>query len=382
MPFSPKAILHIGAEKTGTTSIQSALAGRREHLNARGFHYPTFAGDENHFRLASYAQDDGVFDDLRIFDGVRNADDLARFRDTLEHAAEEELSRHAGRVLIFSNEHCQSRLPAVADVKRLREFLERFAEKVEICLYLRRQDRLAVSRYSTIVKHGAGGDILEQEDIPESYWDFDALLDRWARVFGREAIRVEVCEREWLAGGSVVTDFARAYGLGLDVDDAPRRNTALSGPGTQFLRELNRRVPAVRDGEYTPERDEIVRIIQEKFPGGALRPSRARAQAFLARQADSNERVRRKWFPDRRDLFDDDFSNYPDTEPEDQSRAEIFAIFAVILQELQRNHAGSRSRLEPTGEPTGPMDGSKNVQKNGRRRIASSLLHRLLARGR
>jgi hypothetical protein len=39
-----KLILHIGSEKTGTTSIQSMLSVNRELLEAKSIRLPTFLG--------------------------------------------------------------------------------------------------------------------------------------------------------------------------------------------------------------------------------------------------------------------------------------------------------------------------------------------------
>lgn len=45
-------ILHIGAEKTGTTTIQEFLTLNRERLLAQGVHFPMSVGLKNHTRLA------------------------------------------------------------------------------------------------------------------------------------------------------------------------------------------------------------------------------------------------------------------------------------------------------------------------------------------
>lgn len=44
-----KLILHVGCEKTGTKSIQRALANGRRRLAERGIIYPRSLGIENHY---------------------------------------------------------------------------------------------------------------------------------------------------------------------------------------------------------------------------------------------------------------------------------------------------------------------------------------------
>ncbi|MBE3829324.1 hypothetical protein HJ140_09590 [Vibrio parahaemolyticus] len=48
-----KLVLHIGTEKTGTTSIQSMLSQNRQRFKAQGFHVLECAGEENHRLLPS-----------------------------------------------------------------------------------------------------------------------------------------------------------------------------------------------------------------------------------------------------------------------------------------------------------------------------------------
>lgn len=61
-----RIFLHIGAEKTGTSSVQRFFSRNREALKAAGYLYPASAGNENHMALAAAAQNDDVRDDLRM----------------------------------------------------------------------------------------------------------------------------------------------------------------------------------------------------------------------------------------------------------------------------------------------------------------------------
>ena len=44
----PRLLLHIGSQKTGTTSIQQFLARNRSILSERGFYVPDYVGGANH----------------------------------------------------------------------------------------------------------------------------------------------------------------------------------------------------------------------------------------------------------------------------------------------------------------------------------------------
>ncbi len=62
---SRRCVLHIGLEKTGTTTIQNRLASNRERLLERGILYPRSAGRSNHLHLVSACLDFGVWDNIK-----------------------------------------------------------------------------------------------------------------------------------------------------------------------------------------------------------------------------------------------------------------------------------------------------------------------------
>lgn len=57
-------IIHIGTEKTGTTSIQNGLHANRDALTQAGIYLPVSLGGHNPRQLATYAMKDGRPDDV------------------------------------------------------------------------------------------------------------------------------------------------------------------------------------------------------------------------------------------------------------------------------------------------------------------------------
>ncbi|MEM8819556.1 MAG: hypothetical protein AAGE90_08525 [Pseudomonadota bacterium] len=334
-----RAILHIGAEKTGTTALQSFVAANRAALMARGFRYASFPGEETHWRLPAYAQDDAHFDDLRLYNGVHDAATLSQFRASVEAGLAAEATDWPDHVFLFSSEHCQSRLIDRPAIERLQGLLAPVFNEIRIALYLRRQDRLAVSRYSSVVKHGGGGDVFDQDGVDPVYWDFDRTLDLWAGVFGKEMVRVEVAEPDRLLGGSVVSDFVATFALGVEAAEPPRRNPSLDPLALEALRRLNLRLPTHLDGAPNPARGAITEALETTMPGPGARPRRAMAEAFMARHTDSNERLRARWFPDRPQLFDADFGAYPDASPAPHGFDDALRVAEALWRAAQTERA-------------------------------------------
>ncbi|MGF1503441.1 MAG: hypothetical protein ACFBSD_16690 [Paracoccaceae bacterium] len=307
-----RAILHIGTEKTGTSTLQLFFAKNRAALARNGILYPQFAGDVQHSRLTAYAQDDRIRDDLRIDLGIESADDLAAFRTRVEAEAAAELGT-APATLLFSSEHLQSRLVRESELARLRAFLSAHVDRVEIAVYLRRQDLVAVSLYSTLVKFGGDREaIFPDLSKWRSYFDYAALLERWAAAFGRDAIRPRIFEPACLRGGSVVEDFATEWALGPGLRSVANANESVAPAAQEWLRRLNSAYPGYLKGKRNPMRGRLGDHIGALYPGKGLRPARAEAAAFLAEFDEINDRVRRDWFPDRAGLFDPDLSGYPE----------------------------------------------------------------------
>ena len=111
--------LHIGLEKTGTTTIQEAMHASRQRLAGHGILYPTSLGQANHTALAVVGRDDDVVDDLRQRRGLRSPDAVRSFRDAIGQELEQEVAAAAAHTVVVSGEHCSSRLTTDREVELL-----------------------------------------------------------------------------------------------------------------------------------------------------------------------------------------------------------------------------------------------------------------------
>lgn len=314
-----KAIVHIGAEKTGTSSIQHFCATNRAALAGAGVCYPACLGSPNQTHLAAYATDDHKIDEIRRDLGLFAPSDVPPFRRRVREALSREIGE-AGRVscLLFSNEHLQSRLVEESEVVRLRDLLREYTEDIRLVVYLRRQDRVAVSHYSTRLKAGGTGDdpifpLVDDASALPRYYDYDTMLSLYERVFGIETITVRVFESEKITGDRLIADFIDTCDLpqaDYVVDPAPR-NRSLSQAGLAFFRRLNTAAPRFIEGRPNPRRREIAGIAGKHLVGAGPRADRAAAKAFQAHFQAGNRAVSERYFPQSSGpLFDDDFSAY------------------------------------------------------------------------
>lgn len=310
-----KVTLHIGTEKTGTTSIQNALNRDRDTLAARGILYPRLFGSSNHMEVAVAAMDPDAGDELQMIELGRQDCSHREYVARLKSRLIEELDAGAYDQIVISNEHCHSRLRHLAAIRRIVELVDVSPEEFEIIVYLRRQDRLAVSLYSTRLKLGGRGEVfpmVRDTNLPH-YYDFARLLSLYSEVFGPQRIRVRLYDRHRLDGGDVVSDFYRMAGLGIEPATRPRANPSLSRQQVLFLERFNDAFPMIRDGRINDERGPIFAAIRKAGLGEPFMPPRNEAEAFYAHFRPGNAEVRAGYFPDldRETLFDEDFSDYP-----------------------------------------------------------------------
>ncbi len=309
------AILHIGTEKTGSTALQSYLWSNRAALRLQDYVYPVAAGDRNHLKLAAYSQADDVFDDLRLSLGVTDGAGLKTFRSALEAELAAEVANAPSSVFVFSSEHCHSRLIGTTDVARLHGLLAPLFSEIRVVVYLRRQDELAVSLYSTMLK--AGGtrlEIIPGEAFGDPYYDHAALLDRWGGTFGRDRLQVNIFQRSELADGSVIADFCRKNQIPVFERHEVRGNESLQPGYQEFLRQLNHYLRPLVEGIPHSLRGNLGEVLARVGAGLGRLPALSTARAFYDSFQLSNERVRAEFFPARPTLFTEDFSRYPETE--------------------------------------------------------------------
>ncbi len=373
-----RCFLHIGTEKTGTTSIQNFLAANREALERGGFFYPSSFGLPNQVGLAAYTgEPERVADLLRGFGYGSSAEDAARFRRTLEERFRQEVSdrESADEVLLLSSEHLHSRARRSDGIARLRDFLAGFCREITVVVYLRRQDQLAVSLSSTHYKTGKSN----RFELPRIgralpyYYDYQAILENYAAIFGQSQCVVRLFERGTLRGGDVIADYSLVTGLpsSLALRILPEQNQSLTTLGQRLLAELNKHFPPDEEGRPSPLRANLADIITTHYPGRPEILSRAEAQRFYAHFRDGNQMVKARFFPDlpRPTLFAEDFGSYPETVAEPAldfeqgcaAAACLWRVQALRIQQLRKQIWLARRELTSAMASVSDAGGTRAV---------------------
>ena len=308
--------VHIGAEKTGTTSIQHYLARNRETLRSdHGILFPASLGPNASYNLAAACQLSPTPDALRQMLSLHTPDDVDAYYTELHHKLQSEISDSQPKRLILSCENFSSRLKTGEEVSRLRDFLAPFASSFRVLVYLRRQDKMITSAYSTRVKNGLTRPFrfpLEGDERHDSH--FDQLLDRWAEVFGEDCMVVRLYEPTRLHQSDGIADFCQALGIPADLNRSEvAQNTSLTSNMLEFMRSLNHELPYRIDGELNPLRADIEQALAElNFPGSPHGNYPGNAD-FYRRYQEGNRKVAQRWFKDDPTIPPELFKDAPST---------------------------------------------------------------------
>jgi hypothetical protein len=270
--MKPSLILHIGTEKTGSTSIQKFLNLNREVLGGLNIHIPlTLMGDMGSHEwmpvLAFEKDRSNQFVRRQRFSSPLDREQkistkLAAFSKEIQT-----VSSRSSRWLI-SCEHLQSSLTKKADVIRLRKILEGLFGEIEILLYIRRPILTAVSLWSTHVKSGGQ---LAHLPLPtdNSYWEnvcnYRRTVQLWQAAFPKSKISIRLFQKEDFVNHDLIDDFCSAIGI-MPIGSMKRpskENETLSHKGIQYLIYLNQYLPPFRNNQPSILREGIIDMVQK-----------------------------------------------------------------------------------------------------------------------
>jgi hypothetical protein len=331
-----KAIVHIGAPKTGSSTIQEFLFRNTEALAAQGFRFHRNVagrGSQFEYPLAALASIG------RLLPGREeqtrySSTDLATHQATGAAVLAELAANRADwrePVALFSSEHIYPWIVAPAEIAALDRIFAAHFDEVRYVLYIRNQEDLIVSEYSEVLKRGSNqrlAGLIEQRK-PSLNWE--PRVRNWEKVVGRTRLDLRLFDPTFLVDGDLLADFAATCGVQLaGLDIPPRVNESLTAAAAECLRMMNERIPQLlHDGRPNPLRKGMIwhltKITPAGAPGLALSPQQfAELQALVAAP---NERLRADFFPDRETLF---------SKPKDRRPAEREVVLEEALDLASR----------------------------------------------
>ncbi|GAA61862.1 hypothetical protein P20652_3751 [Pseudoalteromonas sp. BSi20652] len=335
-----KVVLHIGTEKTGTTSIQHFMSQNRQALLLKGILYPNLGPRKDaHFDLVNSIHP--------LDNGGRHMEFLGPVTqpvDFLWNKLEECINEHSNKTIVLSAEHFSSRLRENA-----LDYMSRFFKKLnispEILIYIRPQADYIESSYSTEIKAGSPkvfNKVMEQYQAQNMRYDYTQLIALWANFFGEHAIKIIPYEKSSI-GDDIRLNMLHYLNIddvsGLDFSQG-NLNERWSNPMLEFARIANARMKhivgqerldffsyarALIDSELAPEH---TRLMTEK-----------QHDEVVAFYEASNKALCQKYFPHKEKLFIDEPKKIPFKLLESGANLTHFDFMKIIYALFQKKGA-------------------------------------------
>ena len=332
-----RLVIHIGSEKTGTTSIQNFMSANRKILESQGIIYPEIGFSKTaHFSLVA------------PFHPLDNNGKGLEFAPEESYDPKEEWSNikclfdsHESVTVVVSAEHFSSRLKEKG-ISALKETVDWACPDVEVLIvyYVRRQDKYFQSWYSTHIKAGGTLPLKKAYNMrlgQHWFYDYYHIACAWESEFGENSVKVIPFEKEQLEGG-LINNFCSIFGVFPDerfdfkVKDS---NESWSFKFLQFARLVN----VHNQMSPIPNRFKLLNEFSayfEKKQTDFLSPEEA--NVVIERYAASNVKLAEKFLGrESGDLF---FSSYVDPEgweePQGIRVVDLVPMFVDMAQKIKR----------------------------------------------
>lgn len=300
-----KIILHVGSEKTGSTSIQHTLSASAKRLAKRGILYPEFPKTPCHIFFTACAMEDYSDHPVRKCTGLQNQSDYYRFAETVRTIMQQQCKIVSPDYLIISDEHINIHLKTTEQLAALKAFCNEFGEIDSVIIYLRRQDSFRLSLFSEVIRSGhitefdLDSPLPIFETIPYRF-DYLQILDNLAAVFGRDKLRPRLYEPSNFPDENVVKDFMEISNLPMDAVKYKKmqRNQSLDARIVHHLAKISIHLKKQETIEAERLRKAIIQQCENfyKGPGIVLPPTEH--QQFMAQFEHMNNCIQEKYFSD------------------------------------------------------------------------------------
>lgn len=303
MPM-PELTLHMGSGKTGTSSIQALLDQRRQDLLATGVLYPVTPGRIRHVRLGLALRPDHQLAGQPSWP-QQGYEDPAAFRAWFRDALLAEIDGSGASRVLMSDEALYGSTQSMLDQLRLLtdSITDAGRHSLRLLVYLRRQDDHLVSRYQQVVKTGETRRLVQRtrETDFTGVYDYFGRLQMWWRRLSPTAIMVRPFERSVFHGGSLLSDFVHATGLGLAFEGGSvgERNASLDAEAVEFLRLVNlvKREGAL-PGWTVRDQRQLADQLAAISTGPTLTLPEQALEEFMARWTEGNRAVAQEFLGD------------------------------------------------------------------------------------
>lgn len=232
--------LHIGIHKTGSSSIQYFLSSNSELLEKENYYYPK---EGSYYHPVPKSQSPLSMMLLgKVPDYLRK---IPLTKTKCIQDIQKDIKQSICKNVVVSSEHLRV-LKNLDQIIELRNIFLPIVDNIKVLVYLRRQDLALESAWRQNIKNGAKtlsfDDYLDNQIVfaERGYdrFDYSALLNNFAHVFGADNLIVRLFETGQLHQGCVVLDFLMQIGVKQGDYSIERLNVSPSIERLEVIRSL------------------------------------------------------------------------------------------------------------------------------------------------
>jgi hypothetical protein len=174
-----KIILHIGCEKTASTTLQQTLHSNRKHLIDNKIYFSCVNNSQNHIFIVDYIHFDKMDNVKRSYLKELLINDFQIAKNLKCNA------------FIISSELISSYVNTIDKITDLHLLLSELFESLEVICYLRPQVDLHISRINTMIKGGvyiSESNFWKDLNSNNYYYNYAEQYKIWSSIFGEHNI--------------------------------------------------------------------------------------------------------------------------------------------------------------------------------------------------
>ncbi|WP_420360010.1 coiled-coil domain-containing protein, partial [Campylobacter coli] len=347
------AYVHIGTEKTGTTSIQEFLYINKSIIQKQNYFFAQSIGIKNHWDLAFLGYSLNKKDSYILNNSLWNFQAIKQHKKNIFSKIKDEVKFN--HKIIFSSELLQSRLTRKREIVKLYTFFKKIGfRNIKVICYIRDANEMLRSLLSEAIKWEEI-DSFELKEEKEEYklgykknlfhfhhiCNHKQTLQWWGEVFGKENLIVRLFDKNEFYQGDLLKDFI--HSIGLEWDDEfiipPKQNESLDLLGIDLLRRINKFLPLFCNNARNIFRGDLHHFAVKHFTSKdshlKFQPPKEVVQSYIDYFEESNEWVRKEFFPHKERLFSKkDLTDYKENYELKEMKPEYWDKIAEFIADI------------------------------------------------
>ncbi|EPS9902423.1 coiled-coil domain-containing protein [Campylobacter coli] len=303
------AYVHIGTEKTGTTSIQEFLYINKSIIQKQNYFFAQSIGIKNHWDLAFLGYSLNKKDSYILNNSLWNFQAIKQHKKNIFSKIKDEVKFN--HKIIFSSELLQSRLTRKREIVKLYTFFKKIGfTNIKVICYIRDANEMLRSLLSEAIK--------------------------WEEIDSFELKE----EKEEYKLGYKKNLF---HCIGLEWDDEfiipPKQNESLDLLGIDLLRRINKFLPLFCNNARNIFRGDLHHFAVKHFTSKdshlKFQPPKEVVQSYIDYFEESNEWVRKEFFPHKERLFSKkDLTDYKENYELKEMKPEYWDKIAEFIADI------------------------------------------------